>query len=115
MDAILHTLNNTPGVETSALVSKEGLVIEQVGRMDNVDTDALAAVASELYASAEAAGEQLTPDGVDHLLLEASGIRCFISRVSGDTFLLVLSRNKLNLGLLRWEVQASADRLRGEL
>ena len=69
MDAILHTLSSAAGVEASLLVSREGLVIEQAGRLDNVDTDLLAATASEIYSSAETAGERFGRGLLENVVL----------------------------------------------
>ena len=115
MDAILQSLSGTPGVEASMLVSKEGLVIEQAGRLDDMDIDLLAATASEMYTSAESAGERFNKGGIENLTIEANGAKILLSAVNSDVFLLVLTRKKINLGLVRWEVQSSAEKLKGEL
>lgn len=115
MDTILKTLSDTPGVEASMLVSKEGLVIEQAGHLDGIDTDLLAATASEIYTSAESAGDRFEKGGIDSVTLEAHGAKFVLSTVNNDVFLLVLTRKRVNLGLIRWEVQSSAEKLRSEL
>ena len=115
MDAILQALSATPGVDACMVVSRDGLVIEQSGRLDDIDPDLMAATASEVFGVAETAGERLGKGAPEQVLVELHGGKVVISAVNSDVFLLVLGRKKVNLGLLRWEVQASAEKLREEL
>lgn len=115
MDGILQNLTNTPGVAATMVVSKEGLIIEQAGQFQDLDSDLLAASASEIYTSAESVGERLNKGGIDNVLLEANNAKFILSSVNSDVFLLVVTKKKVNLGLVRWEAQASAEKLKGEL
>lgn len=115
MDAILQALSATPGVEACMVVSRDGLVIEQSGRLDDVDPDLVAATASEVYSTAETAAERLDKGAPDQIIIEMHNGKLLISCVNGEVFLLALGRKKVNLGLLRWEVQASAEKLKEEL
>lgn len=115
MDAILQALGAIPGVEACMVVSRDGLVIEQSGRMGDVDPDLLAATASEVFTVAETAGDRLGRGAVEQVLVDLATGKVLVSNVNSEVILLVTSKKKGNLGLLRWEALASAEKLRAEL
>lgn len=115
MDTILQALGNTPGIEASLVVSRDGLVIEQSGRLDGVDADTLAVSASEILSAAESAAERSEKGAVDSVLVEIGSANVMLSPVNGEVFLMVLARKKANLGLMRLESLASAEKLKSEL
>lgn len=109
MDEILETLSHTPGVNATLLVGKDGLVISQAGRTDDVETDRVGATASEIFTSSESL---ISNGGFETLTFEGGGGRFFLNAVSDEVFLLVLASKKANLGMVRWETRESAGKLK---
>jgi predicted regulator of Ras-like GTPase activity (Roadblock/LC7/MglB family) len=116
MDEILETLSHTSGIAASMIVGKDGLVISQAGRLDDIDTDLLGATASEIYQSAESMmGEKFNRGALEGLMVEANGGKFMINSINDEVFLLVMCKKKLNLGLARWEVSSAAGKLKEEI
>lgn len=110
MDEILETLSHTPGVNATLLVGKDGLVITQAGRTDDVEVDHVGATASEIFGSADSL--MSTGGGFETLMFEGGAGRFFLNAVNDEVFLLVLASKKANLGMVRWETRESAVRLK---
>lgn len=113
MDEILEALTHTAGVNAALLVGKDGLVISQAGRTDDVEVDMLGATASEIYGSAESMmGEKTSGGSLETVCFEASTGRYLVNSVNDEVFLVVLARRKSNLGMVRWETRESAVKLK---
>ncbi|HEY3997264.1 MAG TPA: roadblock/LC7 domain-containing protein [Candidatus Xenobia bacterium] len=113
MEEILEGLTQTSGVQASMIVTKDGLVVAHSGDVGALDADSLGASSSEFFATAESMlGERLAQGPVEIIHVESSHGKFVMSGINESSFLLVIARSKVNLGLIRWEVKAAAERLK---
>ena len=113
MEDILEGLNQTAGVQACMIVGKDGLLIAQSGEVPNLDTDLVAASSSEVYTAAEAiTNERFEQGPVEVMHVETNHGKFVMASINDVSFLLAVARPKVNLGLVRWEVKAAAEKLK---
>ncbi|MEW6283140.1 MAG: roadblock/LC7 domain-containing protein [Candidatus Eremiobacterota bacterium] len=115
MEDILEGLNQTPGVQGSLIVGKDGLVIASSGDMAQ-DPDFLGATTAEIFSAAESGVmERFERGELELLSLEATGGHLFFKNINEVTYLLVLTREDVNLGLIRFDIRRAAQQLQEQL
>lgn len=115
MEETLDALSQAPGIQGAMIVGKDGLVIAQSGNL-GPDADLMGATTAELFTNAESAlSERMSRGALGTLTLEADGGAVFLRNLDDVTFLLVLGGERLNLGLVRYEIRRAAERLREQL
>jgi len=115
MDEILEVLTQVPGILGCLIVGKDGLVITQSGQI-NLDVDFLGATTADFFTSAEGMmGEKFNQGTLGVMTIEAAEGNFILQSINEVTFLLVLTHQKVNLGLLRWEIRAAAEKLKDVL
>jgi predicted regulator of Ras-like GTPase activity (Roadblock/LC7/MglB family) len=113
MKEILEALNQTSGVQGCLIVGRDGLVIDNSGDVSNVPMDLLGATSTELFSTAESlVGERLEQGEVDLVHVESAKGKFVMMGINEQSFLVVMTRSKVNLGLVRWEVRSAAERLK---
>jgi predicted regulator of Ras-like GTPase activity (Roadblock/LC7/MglB family) len=116
VDQPIQALTNVTGIDGALLISKDGLVVAQSGRLDNLEVDMVAAATSELFISAlSLSHEQMGRGLLETLTFEGPQGRFVVQFVTDDVFLLVLGSKKVQLGMLRFEAREAAARLKSVL
>lgn len=111
MDEVLEELNETPGVQGSLIIGKDGLVIANAGDTEP-DPDFLGAETAELFQNAEARmGDKFERGTLGMLSLEADNGHMFLKGINEVTYLLVLTQHEINLGLVRHDIKRASARL----
>lgn len=112
MEETLDALSQAPGIQGAMIVGKDGLVIAQSGNL-GAESDLMGATTAELFSNAESAlGERLSRGALSTVTLEAGSGSVFLRNLDDVTFLLVLGEERMNLGLVRYEIRRAAERLR---
>lgn len=115
MEDILESLNQLPGVQASMIVDRDGLVILSSGRAQP-DPDFVGATAAEYFVSLDTGmAEKLSMGQLDTASLEGTQGNLFLKGINEATCLVVLTRSKVNLGLVRYEIKHASERLREQL
>lgn len=115
MEDILEVLNQTPGVQGSLIVGKDGLVIASAGSTEQ-DPDFLGATTAEIYSSVESGmNERFERGELDMLCMEANGGNLFFKNINEVTYLLVLTSQDINLGLVRYDIRRASQALQEQL
>jgi hypothetical protein len=113
MKDILETLNQTTGIQGCLVVGRDGLVIDNAGDISNLDMHELGATSTELFSAAESLiGERLEQGVVDLMHVESHKGKVVMVGINEQSVLVVMTRSKVNLGLVRWEVRSAAEKLK---
>ncbi|MFA5503777.1 MAG: roadblock/LC7 domain-containing protein [Vulcanimicrobiota bacterium] len=115
MEDVLERINQTPGVEASLIVGKDGLLITSLGDAEP-DADFLGAETAELLQTAEAGMQEKFDKGeLGMLSLEASNGHIFLKSINEVTYLMVLTSNDVSLGMVRYSIDKAAKSLKEQL
>lgn len=115
MEDVLEQINQTPGVEASLIVGKDGLLITSLGDAEP-DADFLGAETAELLQTAEAGMQEKFDKGeLGMLSLEASNGHIFLKSINEVTYLMVLTGNDVSLGMVRYSIDKAAKTLKEQL
>ncbi|MBX0327522.1 roadblock/LC7 domain-containing protein [Oscillochloris sp. ZM17-4] len=95
-------------VDLAAVVATDGLLIESTARED-VDVDAICAVASNSLAMAESLGREIDKGGALQTMLEYEHGLVLIEPISDDAMLLLLAGSRDDLGYVRFLVAKHRD------
>jgi len=115
VEDVLERINQTPGVEASLIVGKDGLLITSLGDAEP-DADFLGAETAELLQTAEAGMQEKFDKGeLGMLSLEASNGHIFLKSINEVTYLMVLTSNDVSLGMVRYSIDKAAKSLKEQL
>lgn len=105
--ALLKELNQTAGIEGSAIVSREGLLV--VSCLPNaVDAETLGALSATMFCAAETASRGLRAEDMERVIVE-SGSAKIVAVGAGRSFILVsLAGPDASLGLVLMEIRKAA-------
>jgi predicted regulator of Ras-like GTPase activity (Roadblock/LC7/MglB family) len=115
MEDVLEKINQTPGVEASLIVGKDGLLITSLG--DALpDPDFLGAETAELLQSAEAGMHDKFEKGeLGMMSLEAKNGNIFLKSINEVTYLMVLTDTDVSLGMIRYAINGASQELKEQL
>lgn len=112
MENILEELNQTPGILGSLIIGRDGLVIIPMWETE-IDTDIVGADSADLYNTAETmVSEKFSLGSLDSITLESEEAKFILKSVDDATFLVVATAPRVNLGLIRIEMKAAAEKLK---
>ncbi len=94
-----------PGVRLAALVGRDGLMIEGVGRDQAEKLEALSAMSSSGLGTAEALGQELGRGSVVGTLMEYEGGLVSIDPLGDFALIVTLSDSPQSLGHVRYTVK----------
>ena len=115
MDDVLETLNQTPGVQGSLIVGKDGLLITSLGEAAP-DPDFLGAETAELLQSAESGMRDKFERGdLGMMSLEAQNGHMFLKSINDVTYLMVLTGTDVSLGMVRFGIEKATNALAEQL
>jgi predicted regulator of Ras-like GTPase activity (Roadblock/LC7/MglB family) len=115
MDAILEKLGQATGVIGCFITGMDGLVVAGTMR-EGREIDLLAATVADLYHNVQEAFQSMDGSLPELVTIERPSEKVFIQYIEGaDTLLVVLTVPKVNLGLVRMEIQQAAQKLKSQL
>lgn len=115
MEDVLEKINQTPGVEASLIVGKDGLLITSLGDAEP-DPDFLGAETAELLQSAEAGMQEKFEKGeLGMMSLEAENGHIFLKSINEVTYLMVLTNTDVSLGMVRYTINNASKTLKEQL
>ncbi len=102
------------GVRGCAVIGKDGFVIENVLMGGGIDPDALAAMVTTLYGTADRLGGELKLGDVDIAIIEYANNYVLVQDL-GEALFTVLADKRAILGRIRFEMKRQRDRVRAAL
>lgn len=112
MESILEELNQVPGIKGSMIIGRDGLVIVPFWDHE-IDMDMLGAHSADVFGAAESLMDEKFQFGIiDLLTLETDSAKFFFQTIDESTFLAVAANAQVNLGLIRNEIKAAAEKIK---
>ena len=109
MERILAELNKASGILGSFVVGRDGIVISS-DFASGINDELMGALASSIINTTEKAAEKLSQGTVESIVLEAQKNKLlFLNTRVG--FLVALTTDEANLGLVRVEMKSAGSRL----
>lgn len=102
---------SVPGVRQAILVGRDGLMIEGMMREGKEDMEAVGALMTTGYGTAEALGQEITRGGVVGLLVEYEHGLVSVDPLGDFALLVTLSDNASNIGRIRHLVKTSRNEI----
>lgn len=109
IDAILDDLNILPGVLSSLVIEQRGMIIASKFTTE-LQKDKIAALASATLSSTKQTFDQLNIGDIDHMLIESSKLKLFISKCKIG-YLLIITQTNPNMGLIRTEINSTVKKI----
>ncbi|GCE25480.1 hypothetical protein KDA_09640 [Dictyobacter alpinus] len=100
-----------PGVRQAILVGRDGLMIEGMTRDGKEDMDAVGAVTTTSFSTAEALGQEIGRGSAVGLLLEYENGLVSVDPLGDFALMVTLSDNASNIGRVRHLVKASRNEI----
>lgn len=108
IDKVLHDLNNTQGIEISALLSRDGLLISSTMER-NADT--FAAMSATMFGAAVIAAVEFGKGLPDRVIVETKLGKLIASGAGPKALIIVMARDDSTLGQILIEVSKASDRI----
>ncbi len=112
LEKILSDLQAAGGIELSAIVSKQGLLMVYKEKNTGLDSEALAALTATLYMSAESTTARLSNQKPKSIIVETEDKHLITYTASPDALIVVLVGNERYIGLILNELKKAAKRVR---
>ncbi len=109
MERLLAELNKTPGVIGSFVVAPDGIIVASDFTAD-VNDELMGALTSSIINSTEKAAKKMDLGSLQGFVVETDRNRVFF-QATRSGFLVCLAGPEANLGLVRVELRAAAERL----
>ncbi|WP_456471687.1 roadblock/LC7 domain-containing protein [Methanocaldococcus sp.] len=110
IEKILMEINKTDGVKGSMVVGKDGLLIAAELPKD-IDAELVGAMVSAAYGAAERAAEEINLGNIKQSMIEGEFGKVLMID-AGDNILVVLTEDKVNLGLVRIIMKKAVEKLK---
>lgn len=111
LEKILSDLQAVGGIELSAIVSKQGLLMVSKETSIGLNSEALAALTATLYMSAESTTTRLSDQKPKSIIVETED-KHFITHAAGpDALIVVLVGNEGYIGLILNELKKAAEKV----
>jgi uncharacterized protein len=112
MEEILESLTQVNGIQGTLIVGKDGLVIAYSGDI-KTDPDFLGATIADFFTTAEnITDEKFAMGNLERLCIETNSSKFFLNNINSDTFLVIITEEQVNIGLIRMEMKAAAESLK---
>lgn len=109
INKVLQDLNKTQGIETSALLSREGLLISSTME-GNADT--FAAMSATMFGAAVIASEEFGKGLPDRVIVETENGKLIASGAGPKAMIIVLARENSTLGQILMDLSKASDRIK---
>ncbi len=112
LEKILSDLEAVGGIELSAIVSRQGLLMVSNNATGGFNSEAFAALTATLYLSAESTTMRLSEQKPRFIIVETED-KHLITFVAGpDALIVAMTENKLYIGLILNELKKAAEKVR---
>jgi len=112
LQTVLHDLGYIDGIQASALVSNEGLMMESNINTRSVDTKTFGAVIAMLTRSAIHTAKELNNGDLEYLVLFTKNGQIIIRKVSSHAILTVLTETGTNIILIIGEMKRASEEIK---
>ncbi len=109
IDKVLSDLNKTQGIEISALLSRDGLLISSTMER-NADT--FAAMSATMFGAAVMASEEFGKGYPDRVIVETKYGKLIASGAGPKVMIIVMARDDSTLGQILMEVSKASERIK---
>ncbi|HEY9246199.1 MAG TPA: roadblock/LC7 domain-containing protein [Candidatus Methanoperedens sp.] len=109
---ILTDLEAVGGIEVSAIVSRQGLLMVSKDTGGGLNSDAFAALTATLYMSAESTTTRLSGQKPRSIMVETDNKHLITFAASQDALIVVLVGNEVYIGLVLTELKKAAEKVR---
>lgn len=110
LKSILGLLKNTEGVESSAVASRDGLLI--CSTIPNKRAETFAAMAATMIGAAETAASELGRDIPERIIVESKNGRIIGTGAGDKAFLIVMTLNNGNIGTIIEETAKASEKIK---
>ena len=100
-----------PGVRQAILVGRDGLLIESIAREGKEDMEAVGALTTTNFSTAEALGKEISRGSLVGVILEYEHGLVSIDPLGDFALMVTLSDNASNIGRVRHLVKASRNEI----
>ncbi|MCB0281880.1 MAG: roadblock/LC7 domain-containing protein [Calditrichae bacterium] len=101
---------STPDIEATALVSSDGLVIASRLPSD-VEEDRIGAMSAAMLSLGERSSEELSRGKLNQVLIKGENGYIVMMNIGDESVLVVMTNEKIKLGLLFLELKRTAEHL----
>ena len=109
INKILQDLNKTQGIEASALLSRDGLLISSTMEQ-NADT--FAAMSATMFGAAVIASEEFGKGYPDRVIVETNKGKLIASGAGPKAMIIVLARENSTLGQILMDLSIASNRIK---
>ncbi|WP_423793260.1 roadblock/LC7 domain-containing protein [Methanocaldococcus indicus] len=113
IEKILIEVNKTEGINGSLVVGKDGLVIASQ-LPGNIDAELVGAMTSAAYGAAERTVSEVGMGNLYQAMIEGEHGKILMVD-AGEAILVVLTEEKVNLGLIRIIIRRAAEKIKAML
>ncbi len=112
LEKILNDLHAVGGIELSAIVSKQGLLMVYKETTTGHNSEALAALTATLYLSAESTTLRLSNQNPKSIIVETEDKHLITYAAGPDALIVVLVGNEGYIGLILNELKKAAEKVK---
>ncbi len=109
---ILSDLEAVGGIEVSAIVSRQGLLMVSKDNAGGLNSEAFAALTATLYMSAESTTTRLSGQKPRSIMVETENKHLITFAASPEALIVVLVGNDVYIGLGLTELKKAAEKVR---
>jgi len=109
---VLSDLQSVGGIELSAIVSKQGLLMVSKESSPGLNSEAFAALTATLYMSAESTMVRLGDQRPKSIIVETENKHLITYAASPDALIVVLVGNEGYIGLVLNELKKAAEKVK---
>ncbi|MBU4220114.1 MAG: roadblock/LC7 domain-containing protein [Euryarchaeota archaeon] len=108
IDKILHDLNNIRGIEASAALSRDGLLVSSTMTRN---ADILVAMSATMFGAAEVASRELDKGSLNRVIVETKHGLLIASGAGRKALLVVLAKDNSTLGHILLEMSKATEKM----
>lgn len=112
LEKILSDLQAVGGIELSAIVSKQGLLMVTKETTTGLNSEAFAALTATLYMSAESTTTRLSNQKPKSIIVETDDKHLITYAAGSDALIVVLVGTEGYLGLILNEIKKAAEKVK---
>jgi len=110
LDGILAELQNSGGIDASAIVSVEGLLLAEMAPSD-IDIKIFSALCASVMGAAETALEQMSKGKAEQVIIKGESGQLFLLPAGQKAVLAGLAKLNSNIGLILLEMGKATDKI----
>jgi len=112
LDKILNDLQSVGGIEFSAIVSKQGLLMVSKEAVAGLNSEAFAALTATLYMSAESTTLRLSDQKPKSIIVETEDKHLITYTAGPDALIVVMVGKEGYIGLILNELKKAAEKVK---